>query len=153
MNNIQVHSEAIPTMSPGAIDQVRSLEALAGTVPQADLETRHVIHGGMYSRTITLPSGHVLVGTLTKVPTLLIVHGCGKVYLGDGSAEFSGYGVIPASSGRKQVFLAYSDIDITMIFPTSADNVEDAEAEFTDEADLLVSRKSNGTNVVNITGE
>jgi hypothetical protein len=60
--------------------------------------------------------------------------------------------VIPASAGRKQVFVSRSTVTITMLFPTLARTVEEAEAEFTDEAAGLLSRRQDANTVV-ITGE
>lgn len=153
MNQIQ-KDEGIKAMSPAAVDQVRQLEATLLAAPQIPVQTRHVLHGGMYARTVTLPAGCSLTGALVRVPTLLVLNGCARVYLGDGDcARFDGHGVVPASAGRKQAFIAETDTDITMVFATRARTVEDAENELTDEADLLVSRTGQGRNTVLVTGE
>ena len=44
------------------------------------------------------------------------------------ATDLCGYHVIPASAGRKQVFVAHADTDLTMLFPSHAATVEDAEA-------------------------
>jgi hypothetical protein len=64
-----------------------------------------------------------------------------------------GYAVLPASAGRKQAFVAQADTRLTMVFPTSAKTVEQAEREFTDEIYLLGSRHGAAANHVVITGE
>ena len=46
-----------------------------------------------------------------------------------------------------------ADTRVTMIFPTTARTVEEAEAEFTEEADGLCSRRDPTSNHVVITGE
>lgn len=153
MNSLQDSAPRISAMSQHAVDNVRKLEAVLRESPQFELETRHVIHGGMYSRTIRMPAQHILTGTLVKVPTLLIISGHVTVYLGDGHAELIGYGVVPASAGRKQAFVSHMDTDISMVFCTSAKTVSEAEAELTDEVDLLVSRSDQGSNFITITGE
>ena len=154
MNSVQIADSGIPAMSQRAIDKVRELTELVKAAPQYALKTNHIIHGGMYSRTITMPAGHVLTGALVKVSTLLIINGHVTAYLGDiGSAEFKGYGIVPASAGRKQAFISHTDADITMVFATEATSVEEAESEFTDEADMLLSRSIIGSNNVLITGE
>lgn len=121
------------------------------SVPQIEVKTEHIIHGGMYVRTIRIVPEVVLMGALVKVPTMLIVNGKTKVFTGDGWIELEGYHVIPANAGRKQIFVAQEETCITMIFPTDAKTVEEAEAEFTDEAEALMSRKSDNDTVV-ITG-
>ncbi len=114
----------------------------------ADLPTEHVIHAGMYVRTIAMPPGMVLTGALIKRPTLVIVSGEGFVRSGGEWIAFRGYRVIPASSGRKQIFISHSTVMISMAFPTSARTVEEAEREFTDDADRLLSRRQNANRAV-----
>lgn len=106
----------------------------------------------MYARTIRLDAGIVLTGALIKIPTLLIFNGHADVWVGDGWLEMKGYGLIVGSAGRKQVFITRSCVEMTMIFPTQAKTVEEAEREFTDEYEKLMSRASNSDTVV-ITGE
>lgn len=130
-------------MSEDAISKVRALEAALLTQPQAYVETLHVLHAGMYARTVALPAGMVVTGALIKVATLLIVVGEVTVFIGNETRELSGVNVLPASAGRKQAFVAHSDAWLTMIFPTDAATVEAAEEQFTDEADSLLSRKRN----------
>ena len=145
-------SPRFPVMLPEAIDKVRRLEAQMLDMPQVEIPTAHLIHGGMYARTIHIPAGVALTGALIKLATVLVVTGHCTVFIGDDSLELIGHQVIPASPGRKQVFLAHADTDLTMLFPSAAESVADAEAEFTDEADRLLSRKQDAESIT-ITGE
>ena len=52
------------------------------------------------------------------------------------------------AAGRKQAFLAITDTALTTTFPTAAVTVEEAEAEFTDETDLLASRGDDAVNCI-----
>lgn len=142
----------LPATSPMMLDSVYRLEGLLGKKPQAEIPTEHVIHAGMYARTVRLPKDAVITGCLYKVPTMLIVNGHAMVLAGDGWTELSGYNLLPANGGRKQVFVALGSVEITMIFATKARTVEEAEREMTDESESLLSR-SIGENVVTITGE
>lgn len=135
-------STQIAAMSDGAIGQVRRLEDALLDGPQIDIPTEHVLHAGMYGRTVRIPAGVVLTGALIKIATLLIVNGDVSVFTGGETLRLTGYHVIPASAGRKQAFIAHADTTLTMLFPSQAATVEQAEAEFTDEADLLLSRHS-----------
>lgn len=146
-----VVGRAIPPMSPVGIDRVRRLEQVTSALPQVPIVTRHVIHAGMYARTVRVPAGVVLTGAFIKRATLVIVSGHCRVNTDDGSAELAGYHVLPASAGRKQAFVALDDTHITMLFPTASKTVEECEHEFTDEADRLFSR--TGENEIVITGE
>lgn len=143
---------AIRAMSPMAVARVRSLEAVIRQHEQIELVTHHLLHAGMYHRTVTLQAGAVIAGAEVKRATVLTICGDATVAIGDGeSMRMTGYSVIPASAGRKQAFVMHAETHLTMSFPTQAQTVEEAEVEFTDETDLLMSRQ--GENVVTITGE
>ncbi len=142
---------AIPAMSEAAIARVRAFEIQALGHPQVAIATDHAIHGGMYARTVMVPAGVVLTGALIKLATLLIVSGDADVYVGGAALEARGYCVLPASAGRKQLIIARTDVRLTMIFRSDAKTVDEAERQFTDEAELLFSR--HGDNRVTITGE
>ena len=107
----------------------------------------------MYARTITMPPDTIAIGTLIKVPTLVITVGSAKVLVGDQWVDVDGYSVLPASANRKQIAISRGPFIVTMLFPTSAKTVEEAENEFTDETHLLLSRKQEGMNTAMITGE
>lgn len=144
---------AIPAMTSAAIDAVRQIENERLQLPQIAMETQHQIHGGIYSRTIFIPAGVMITGVLVKVPTTLILQGQAVVFVGDQVVRFVGYNVLAASARRKQAFAAEADTYLTMMFPTTATTVEEAEQEFTDESDLLWSRRSSNGNHILITGE
>ena len=120
------------------------------------VETWHDLHGGLYARTMLIPAGVVIVGALVKVPTTLILDGDVSFNAGGDALEakrLTGRHILLASAGRKQVFAAYEDTMLTMVFATHAKTVADAEAEFTDEAHLLLSRQGEAINHYQITGE
>lgn len=145
---------AIQAMSCDAIAKVSVLEKQLLSLPQVDIVTRHVLHAGMYARTITIPAGIVLTGALIKCPTLLAVSGDVLMSLGDADGiRITGTVVVPASAGRKQVFMTYAETTVTMVFPTNARTVAEAEAEFTDEAEALFSRRNPSRNELLIMGE
>lgn len=135
------------------IGKVIALENIVRQAPQLTIDTDHVIHGGMYARTITIPKGAALVGALIKIPTMVIVSGHCTVTIGDDVTELCGYQVLPASAGRKQAWVAHQDTDVTMIFPTTAKTVEEAETQFTDDANQLMSRQYSERDTFTYTGE
>lgn len=152
---LTVNSSMLAT-SPEVIDQIRGLQEKLveheNTIP-FKVQTEHVLHGGMYARTIRLAPAVLIVGVLIKIPTLLIVHGDCEVFAGNRWYAIKDYQVIPTSAGRKQVYVTRGATEITMLFPTSAKTVEEAEAEFTDEAGDLLSRRKDCDDIVIITGE
>ncbi|ANA34470.1 hypothetical protein LMG18090_04049 [Ralstonia mannitolilytica] len=154
MTNLVPQRLDIKPMTPDAIARVGELEKLVLSCPQIEIHTHHVLHAGLYARTITIPAGVVLTGALIKRSTLLVV--CGDVVVSrgdDDGVRITGAAVIPASAGRKQAFVTYADTTVTMTFPTQASTIEQAEAEFTDDTDLLMSRRDPEHNTIIITGE
>lgn len=131
----------IDTMSPAAVEHVRRLETEAAKQPQVHAETQHAFHAGMYARTLIAPAGLAITGALVRVPTILIISGDVLMYGEDGVSQLTGYNVMLGAAGRKQAFVTLTDTHMTMLYPTEAKTVEDAEAEFTAEADLLLSRR------------
>jgi len=138
--------QVVPAMDGAAIDRVRLLEGAASILEQVNIRTFHAFHAGLYARTVFVPAGVCITGALVKIPTLVTVSGHCLLYVGEGEPprEITGYNVLNAESGRKQVFVALDDLAITMCFATAARTVEEAEAEFTDETDLLLSRRQGG---------
>lgn len=151
MNDLAIRAPSLPAMSSTAVAKVRALENMSLQREQVPITTHHLIHAGMYHRTIMIPKEVVLTGALIKRATTLVMYGDAEVSRGDSHMRLTGYHVLPASAHRKQAFIAYEDTYLTMSFATSAWSVAEAEAEFTDEADLLFSR--HGENVTDITGE
>lgn len=143
MSVLVLTTPTVPAMTSDEIEKVRGLETEALKMPQVDIETIHTLHAGTYSRTIMIPAGVCLTGALIKIPTTLIVSGHCKVFIGKQVVEIQGYQVIPASANRKQVFVTFADTWLTMMFATDAGTVEEAEEQFTDEIDLLGSRKED----------
>lgn len=135
---LSIVQAALPAMSTEAIEGVRRLgEQHLATWPQIDLKMEHLIHAGTYCRTCRIPAGLEITGALIKIPTTLVIQGDCFVWLGQETRRITGYAVIPASAGRKQAFRAVADTYITMMFPTEAKTVPDAEREFTEEWRLL----------------
>ena len=150
---LQVSIAHLPAMTDEAIAKVRELETLNAERQQVKIDTLHVIHAGVYSRTIMIPAGVLLTGALVKRSTLLVVSGDAIVYIGGETKELNGYNILPASANRKQAFVAKTDVWITMLFATDAKTVGEAEEEFTDEIELLFSTKDPSSNKIVITGE
>lgn len=144
---------AMPALDDSMLEKVRLLEADVAKHQQASFHTLHMIHGGMYSRTVMVPADHIIVGTLIKVPTQVIVAGTASLLMGNEIKHITGYNVLPGQAGRKGVFVAITDIFITMIFKTDAKTVKEAEEEFTEEAEKLASRREDCSNVFVETGE
>lgn len=128
-----------------------ALDEMGKRFPEARVEfvTRHTFHAGIYSRTITVPEGVAFASAHIKIPTTVVINGDCTVYLDDGATiRVHGHLVVPARAGRKQAYHTHRETSITMSFATNARTVEEAEAEFTDEHELLASRR--GANEVTL---
>lgn len=140
---------------PTSAETLKSLSAITDDLrskPQLTIRTEHIIHGGMYIRTIRIEPYTDLMGSLITKATVLIVHGSCSVLCGDERVELEGYNVLPGCAGRKQLFTTRSRVEMTMVYPTTAQIVEDAENEVFAEADLLNSRQDGSGDTVTITG-
>lgn len=145
----------VPAMTPEAIDKVAAAEEQMGEMPQVEIRTDHLIHAGLYARTIDIPAGTLLTGARITRPTVLVSMGDCTMWTGDNEARMRlrGKQVIAASAGRKQLIYAHEDTRLTMLFASQAESVEQAEDEFTDEADRLASRARADLQTITITGE
>jgi hypothetical protein len=144
-------SATLPPSTPAGLELAERIGERIRAGEQVPITTHHVLHAGIYSRTICIPAGVVLEGAMIKIPTTLVICGHAAVLLGDGEeAIVQGYQVLAASGWRKQAYRALADTWVTMSFRTQAMTVEEAEGEFTDQADQLFSR--TGENIVVITG-
>jgi len=140
----------ITSMDEACIARVYEVEKVLLTMKQAEVVTDHLIHSGMYARTISMQPDQLLTGALIKIDTMLIINGDVSMSINGKMERYTGYVVIAAMAGRKQVFLAHEYTTITMLFKTNSTDVEAIEQEFTDEADRLMSR--SGKNIIRISG-
>ena len=143
----------LPPSTPEAIDKVRVLTEGLQQLPQVLFVTEHLLHAGLYTRTIRLPFDTVCAAVLIKLPTVLIIQGDCDVWSNDELIRTHGYSVLPGSAGRKIAFVTRSDVAMSMVFPSAATTVDEAQREFTDEHDLLVPLERADAHEVLITGE
>ena len=143
-------ADLVPAATPEALETIGHVEAKMRAMPQIHLHTDHVLHAGMYARTIHLAARVAITSVLIKIPTMIVVHGTCRVYAGEWR-DLEGFNVIPASAGRKMIYVTATPTKITMIFPSDAKSVEEAERQFTDDAEQLLSRSCKD-DTITITG-
>lgn len=139
-----VVDNTLPPMNDGQLCNMYKLHKAMEQLPQIQIETTHTLHAGLYARTVHVPRGVLVMGVLIARATLLIVHGHATVIMGDRATEINGHAELRGAGGRKQAALAHSETYFTMVFPTDAATVEEAEAEFTTEAEQLQTRQTQG---------
>lgn len=142
---------ALPPTPPGIVERMMAIQNSMAEFDQAALWIEHVLHAGLYARTLRMPASCLIVSVLVKIPTVLCVHGRAWVFAGEVWQRIESYQAFPAMGGRKQIYLTEAPTEITMLFRTGARTVEEAEAEFTDEADSLLSRRQDNS-LTTITG-
>lgn len=145
MTDLALIGNTLPEVSPASLEKILAIESRVSEIEVCRWSIEHVLHGGMYARTARIAPETVIVGALVRIPTVLIVQGHCWVYAGDQWHELNGYQVIPARAERKQIFATVTATELTMIFPTNARTVEEAEDEFTSEAEKLHSRRHQDT--------
>jgi hypothetical protein len=148
MSDLYIHNTAFPATDGETVEKIESLESRIREHAQIEFVTEHAFHAGMYARTVRIPAGVVFTTVLIKIPTLLVINGTCDVLCGRTGFRVTGYHVLSAVAPRKQVYITRSAVELTMIFPTQARTVEEAEAEFTDEGDSLLSRVNENDIVV-----
>lgn len=131
---------ALPPCSPDDLALAMAMRERVDELPQIDIPTEHFFHAGEYVRTCLVPAGVVLCGAVIKIPTVVIVSGHCFMQVGAETKEIDGYRVLRGAAGRAQTFRAVTDTYITMSFATTAESLEAAEQEFTDEFEKLLSR-------------
>lgn len=131
----------LPTGMPDP-ERVRALEAALIGLPQVDLLTKHLVHGGLYARTILIPAGTVLTGALTKRANVCVVFGDITVTTDDGTQRLTGFHVLPAQPGAKRAGVAHADTWWVTLMRTDVVDLDDIEREMTDEAANLQTNRA-----------
>jgi hypothetical protein len=133
--------EVIPAPSPAVLDSLMRLQTFMADLPEVPLPTEHLLHGGMYARTVRRDFDSITIGSLINKATILIVNGSCSMLIGDKRVDLEGYNVLAGLPGRKSMSIARGPVEMTMLCPTSAATVEEAENEIFAEVGQLVSRR------------
>jgi hypothetical protein len=150
---LQADAPALTPASRETLDKLAIVNEGILKFEQIPIATHHILHGGMYARGIRLQPGTVMMGSLIKRATLLIVNGRTSVVSGDTWIELEGYNVLPGRAGRKQLFVTHGQVEMTMVYATQAKTVAEAEDEIFADVDELMSRKDDSRDTFTITGE
>lgn len=135
------NSDLIPPCTATELARMREFNARLREFPQEEVPTDHFIHAGVYARTCVVRAGVLMGAVEIVVPTVLIVSGHCEIYNGGKKAVVNGYVVLRGGPHRQVAVRAYTDTYMTMIYATDKTNPVDCEEEFTDQTDLLLSRR------------
>lgn len=131
---------AIRTGSAPSQDEIRAMEVEILKAPQVDVGTTHLIHAGMYARTVKIPAGTLVTGVPMSDDHVCIISGDITFTAGADVIRLTGYNVIPASKGLKRIVYAHQETSWTAIFKSGAATIDEAEIEMSAEYDKLQSR-------------
>lgn len=149
MNAVTTPSPALVAPDSQTLTRLRDLDAEMLALAQTEIPIDHLIHGGMYARTAHVEADTMVSGVVLSRATVLVLHGDVTVFTGTDAVRLTGFHVLPGSAGRKQLFHTHAETHMTMVLPSDAQSVDEAEHRFTSEPELLM--KSAGR--VTITGE
>lgn len=121
-------------------EAVRRMEDMLLQLPQIDLHTEQLVHGGMAARTIFIPAGTVLTGALTNIDNLCVAFGDITVTTDDGPKRLTGFNVIPSMAGAKRAGVAHTDTWWVTLHRTDLTDLKAIEEEMTYEAERLQTR-------------
>ena len=126
-------------------DAIRTLERHMLEMPQVDLQTQQLVHGGMYARTIFIPAGTCLTGAETALDNICIVMGDISVTTDKGMVRLQGYNVLPAGHGVKRVGLSHADTWWTTLWATDKTDLQEIEDQVVTESNMLQTRREGIT--------
>ena len=124
-----------------AKDRVERLANALEALPQVDLQTMHVLSGGMYARTIFIPAGVALVGATHKTDHINICMGDISVTTDEGVKRLNGYHVMQTKAGHKRAGFAHSPTVWTTVCKTDLTDLAEIESELVQEPEKLQTRK------------
>ena len=133
MNMLPVTSAIMDVMESSSYEKIRKLESIMEECPQVDLNTTHVIYGGMYARSITIPADVTLTGAIHNLDMINIMQGDITVTTDDGMKRLTGHHVFPSKAGTKRVGYAHSETIWTTVMPTNETDLDKIEQEATPE--------------------
>jgi hypothetical protein len=129
------------TALASALDWAVGVEGMLAQRPQIALAAKHLVHGGLYARTVHIPAGTMLTGAMLNSDNICIV--CGDITVTSGAevVRLTGYHTIPACAGQKRVGFAHSDTWWTTLVATDSTDISAIEDAATSESDRLQTRQ------------
>ena len=129
------------SLIPSDKDKVLAFEQMLLQEQQVHFHAEHLIHGGMYARTVLIPAGIAATGAELNVDTISILFGDITVSTDDGVQRLTGWHVLPASSGTKRVGVVHADTYWTTVMVNPASTVPEAEAFMTNDHQRLLTNR------------
>lgn len=137
---VALEERQVEVLQKPTLEQIYALEDAVLQMPQVDLQTTHVLSGGIYARTIFIPAGTVLTGAIHNKDHVNVLDGDITVWTEDGMKRLTGHHVLPTGAGAKRAGYAHADTTWTTLVRTEETELEAIEADITPEAERLQTR-------------
>ena len=126
-------TDIVPNGEVPTLDKIEAFNELLQQFHQEYLPVQHLVHGGMYARTIRVKAGMYAVGAMLNHDNISVMVGDCTCSTNDGMMRLTGFNVVPASAGVKRVGYFHSDTDWTMIMriPDGMRDVDEIEQYIT----------------------
>lgn len=122
----------VPDKSPAAIRaQIRALTSgLLASPGQREFDVEHTLIDGVYTRTLFIPKGSLLVGKIhLKECVNIVAKGDISVLTETGSGRFQAGHVAVSQAGIQKVGYAHQDTVFINVFRTDETDIEKIEAQ------------------------
>ena len=134
-------------------EQIERLQGEMVKMPQADLQTEHYFHGGMYCRKVFRPAGTVIVGKVHKKDHFFL---CAKgeiiAWSEKGMVILKEGDIIESKPGTKRVTFAVVDSIGITLHKTSKKNLDKIEKELIEPDELALFDSKNNPKVKELRG-
>lgn len=137
--DLQGRSQLIQKISPTR-EQIERLEASVLELPQVDLVTTHHLAGGVYARSVVIPSGVVATGAVHKKDHICVVQGDVSVVSDGVVRRLTGHHVLVSRAGTKRACYAHGDTVWTALCHTEEKDIEAIEADLVEQPERLQTR-------------
>lgn len=117
-------------------DKILEASRFLASLPQTEIEPRHVFADGLYSREILIPAGCMITGKIHKNCDLnIVVYGHMRVRTEDGIKEVHGPCCFHGNAGVAQAGYAYEDTLWITVHATRTTDLDELEKELFIEVD------------------
>ncbi len=112
-------------------ERIDAIEARAKEQPQVEIESVHVVGGGMFARTIRIPAGVQISGRIHRAEHINIMSGGSIIVITEeGAKHLTGFNIMKCLPGSKRLARAIEDTIWTTIIRTDETDLNKIEELF-----------------------
>jgi len=135
-------------------EQIERLQAEVAKMPQAELETEHYFHAGMYARKVYRPAGALIVGKVHKKDHFFL---CAKgeiiAWTEGGMKHLYAGDIVQSKPGTKRVTLSVTDAIGITLHKTDKTDLDEIEKDLIEPDELALFDSNNKLKPLKIKGE